>query len=276
MNKVMAETTKKPALDEKELINGAPNAEAATEVNKDAASNKQLIVVNKARPDILVDKARVNRLKVTLKGINAVIKDKVEGEQIPDTFMFNTNELIWGITRELDSTTRFNKNATSFPASSWGVLPTLRADMLLSNIVDYWQSLLSMSSERFAEAYGHSMDGVHLDILQIYVPAGVEFVNPYGRDNVGKVYDTDYVFTFITGFHYDINDFNQLAFIRDVYNGSPKEVVDDNGVISVICQTTNIKKKLPPKIFGKSLVKCGYFGDISDEEFNDLIETLSY
>lgn len=272
----MAENVKKPALDEKELINGAPTADAAPEVNKDAASKSTLIVVNKARPDILVDKSRVNRLKITLKGINAVIKDKVEGEQVPDTFMFNTNELIWGITRELDSTTRFNKNATSFPASSWGVLPTLRADMLLSNIVDYWQSLLSMSSERFAEAYGHSMDGVNLDILQIYVPAGVEFVNPYGRDNIGKVYDTDYVFTFITGFHYNLNNFNELAFIRDIYNGSPKEVVDDNGVISVICQTTNIKKKLPPKIFAKSLVKCGYFGDVSDEEFNDLVETLSY
>ena len=272
----MAETTKKPeVIDEKEIINTESN-NAANEVNNEAASKSTLIIVNKARPDILVDKSRVNRLKVTLKGINAVIKDKVEGEQVPDTFMFNTNELIWGITRELDATTRFNKNATSFPASSWGVLPTLRADMLLSNIVDYWQNLLSMSSERFAEAYGHSMDGVNLDILQIYVPAGTEFVNPYGREAAGKVYDTDYVFTFITGFHYDINDFNQLAFIRDVYNGSPKEIVDDNGVISIICQTNNLKKRLPPRIFAKSLVNNGYFGDVSKEQMDDLIEVLSY
>ena len=272
----MAENVKKPALDEKELINGAPTAEAATEVNKDAASNKQLIVVNKARPDILVEKSRVNRLKCTLKSINAIIKEKIEGEQTPDTFMFNTHELIWGIVRELDGSTRYVKNATSFPASSWSVLPTLRSDMLLSNIVDFWQNLLALSSERFSEAYGHAMDGIVVDVLQIYVPTGTEFINPYGRDNIGKVYDTDYVFTFITGFHYDINDFNQLAFIRNVYNGSPKEVVDDNGVISVICQTTNIKKNLPPRIFAKSLVKCGYFGDVSDEEFNDLVEVLSY
>ena len=272
----MAETTKKPALDEKELVNGAPNAEAATEVNKDAASNKQLIVVNKARPDILVEKSRVNRLKATIKSINAIIKEKIEGEATPDTFRFNTSELVWGIVRELDGSTRYTKNATSFPASSWGVLPTLRADMLLSNIVDYWQSLLGMSAERFAEAYGHSMDGVTIDILQIYVPAGTEFVNPYGRESVGKVYDIDYVFTFITGFHYDLNDFNQLAFIRAIYNGSPKEIVDDNGVVSIICHTNNIKKNLPPKIFAKSLVKYGYFGDVSDEEFNDLVEVLSY
>ena len=272
----MAETTKKPAtIDEKEIVNTESN-DAATEVNNEAASKSTLIVVNKARPDILVEKSRVNRLKCTLKSINAIIKEKIEGEQTPDTFMFNTHELIWGIVRELDGSTRYVKNATSFPASSWSVLPTLRSDMLLSNIVDFWQNLLALSSEKFGEAYGHAMDGITVDVLQIYVPAGTEFVNPYGRESVGKVYDIDYVFTFITGFHYDLNDFNQLAFIRAIYNGSPKEIVDDNGVVSIICHTNNIKKNLPPKIFAKSLVKYGYFGDVSDEEFNDLVEVLSY
>lgn len=272
----MAETNKKPeVIDEKDIIN-KENESAANEVNNEAASKSTLIVVNKARPDILVDKSRVNRLKCTLKSINAIIKEKIEGEQTPDTFMFNTHELIWGIVRELDGSTRYVKNTTSFPASSWSVLPTLRSDMLLSNIVDFWQNLLALSSERFGEAYGHAMDGIVVDVLQIYVPAGTEFVNPYGKEAIGKVYDTDHVFTFITGFHYNIDDFNQLVFIRDIYNGSPKEVVDDNGVISIICQTTNIKKKLPPKIFAKSLVKYGYFGNVSEEEFNDLVETLSY
>lgn len=272
----MAENAKKPALDEKELVNGAPTENPAPEVNKEAASNQTLIVVNKARPDILVEKSRVNRLKCTLKSINAIIKDKIEGEQTPDTFMFNTHELIWGIVRELDGSTRYVKNTTSFPASSWSVLPTLRSDMLLSNIVDFWQNLLALSSERFSEAYGHAMDGITIDVLQIYVPAGTEFVNPYGREVIGKVYDTDYVFTFITGFHYNINDFNQLAFIRDIYNGSPREVIDDNGVISIICQTNNLKKRLPPRIFAKSLINNGYFGDVSKEQMDDLVEVLSY
>lgn len=268
----MADKATENEIKEKESLN--TQQETNNESEKTQVNN--LIVVNKARPDILVEKSRVNRLRATLKSINAIIKEKIEGEQTPDTFMFNTHELIWGIVRELDGSTRFSKNTTSFPASSWSVLPTLRSDMLLSNIVDFWQNLLALSSDRFAEAYGHSMDGIAIDILQIYVPAGTEFVNPYGRDNIGKVYDTDYVFTFITGFHYDINDFNQLAFIRDVYNGSPKEIVDDNGVISIICQTNNLKKRLPPRIFAKSLVNNGYFGDVSKEEFDDLVEVLSY
>lgn len=272
----MAENNKKPeVIDEKEIINKESES-AAAEVNKDAASKSTLIVVNKARPDILVEKSRVNRLKCTLKSINAIIKEKIEGEQTPDTFMFNTHELIWGIVRELDGSTRYVKNATSFPASSWSVLPTLRSDMLLSNIVDFWQNLLALSSERFAEAYGHAMDGIVIDVLQIYVPAGTEFINPYGREAIGKVYDTDYVFTFIKGFHYNINDFNQLAFIRDIYNGSPREVIDDNGVISIICQTNNLKKCIPPRIFVKSLVNNGYFGDVNKEQMDDLVEVLSY
>lgn len=268
----MADTATKNEIKEKESLN--TQQEINNESEKTQVNN--LIVVNKARPDILIDKSRVNRARCTLKSINAIIKEKIEGEQTPDTFMFNTHELIWGIVRELDGSTRYVKNTTSFPASSWSVFPTLRSDMLLSNIVDFWQNLLTLSSDRFGEAYGHSMDGVNIDILQIYVPAGTEFINPYGRDNTGKVYDTDYVFTFITAFHYDINDFNQLAFIRDVYNGSPKEIVDDNGVISIICQTNNLKKRLPPRIFAKSLVNNGYFGDVSKEQMDDLIEVLSY
>lgn len=268
----MADTAERIDVIENESLNnqtGSNNESERTQVNN-------LIVVNKARPEILVEKSRVNRLRTPLKSISAIIKEKIEGEQVPDTFMFNTQDLIWGIVRELDGSTRFSKHTTSFPASSWSVLPTLRSDMLLSNIVDFWQNLLALSSDRFREAYGHSMDGIEIDIVQIYVPAGIEFINPYGRDNTGKVYDTDYVFTFIVGFHYNINDFNQLTFIRDIYNGSPKEIVDDNGVITIICQTNNLKKRLPPRIFAKSLVNNGYFGDVSKEQFDDLVEVLSY
>ena len=179
----MADKATENEIKEKESLN--TQQETNNESEKTQVNN--LIVVNKARPDILVEKSRVNRLRATLKSINAIIKEKIEGEQTPDTFMFNTHELIWGIVRELDGSTRFSKNTTSFPASSWSVLPTLRSDMLLSNIVDFWQNLLALSSDRFAEAYGHSMDGIAIDILQIYVPAGTEFVNPYGRDNIGKV-----------------------------------------------------------------------------------------
>lgn len=277
----MAEKAPKPEVQEEKVMNPVTNEVESPEVNKDdSSSSTKLIVVNKARPDILIDKNRVNRLRATIKGIAVKLQQRDEdGERptdAPDTFMFNVKELIWGIVIESDGSYRFSKNSTMFPASSWGVMPTLRNDMLLSNIVDYWNQLTAINANDFTDKYGHSMDGIKIDIIQIYVPAGVEFVNPYGRENRGKAYDDDHVFTFITGFHYDLNDFNQLAFIRDIYNGSPKEIIADDGTISTILSTNNIKKVIPPRIFANSLVKNNYFGEVEDDSIKDLIEVLSY
>uniref|UniRef100_A0AAU8MI50 Capsid protein n=1 Tax=Geladintestivirus 1 TaxID=3233133 RepID=A0AAU8MI50_9CAUD len=211
----------------------------------------------------------INRAKVHIKGLKYKMS---ENEDTAGVFIFQTKEKVWGTYLDSDmDETHYTSNASSFPASDWGIIPTLRQDTLLRNIVDDMIISSLTDGAEFDREYGHKFDDVELDIIQIYVPAHTEFINPYttSANPVGRSYEKDYVFTFIEGFKYNIKNINHKQFLKDIYDGCPRML---NGVL----ENTTRPFSISPIDFVESLADFGYFGKIDEKQIERLAQSISY
>lgn len=269
---------KKASLEGKVVIDTPnPDEEIVKETSEESqVINNGKIAPNKDNPTIKVDAARVHKCKGHIKGMTYKVSDD---DDKSGTFIFQTREQVWGtIQNTEDGTTEFAEACRSFPASDWGVIPTLRADMVFSNIIDVMIKSVATSEEDFANEFGHKFDDIELSLVQLYVPAGTGFINPWTTlaKPVEKFYDKDYVFTYITGFKYDPKNINHKQLLKEVYDGMPCVDTDkDSETFGKEIPRSN-PMRICPEDFVDSLVDAGYLGKPDEKTIDRMYKSIGY
>lgn len=255
---VVSETTENPVKD-------ATGDDNASEFNNNENENAEILV----NGTVKLPKTRVNECKVNIKGITYITSDDKDKAGV---FVFQTKEKVWGTVADETGLVEFVKTARSFPASDWGIIPTLRADMLMSRVIDPMLQAAEASKEEFDAEFSHRFDDVELKLVQIYVPAQTEFVNPWSTPAKpkGKAYPRDYVFTFITGFKYNPKNINHKQLLKDIYDGFPYE--DEDG--TELHKTARFR--ICPEDFVDSLVDAGYLGKPDEKTVERLYRSIAY
>lgn len=243
-------------------VNAAPVAASvepvkapAVEANTDDASPvavpsaSEFITIN----DNKFKRENVKRTRTKIKYATFVDR-KSEDENASNACILNVADKVWGIGYDSDSqsSTGFTDRRSNCIVFMSEIRKGLQTNSILKALAVPHGDEVAVIDAR-PNVVCQLLADATVELLQIHVPAGEMFVNPFTENGSETSFDEDKIITFIEGIR-----LNPCA----EHFLSVKEIKDE------------FFTKLPPRVYAKLNAKA--FNNMSEEDLQDFTEVLAY
>lgn len=198
-------------------------------------------------------RTNVKRIHTKIKYATFVDR-KSEDENASNACILNLTDKVWGIgyDAETQSATGFSDRRGSAIVFMSEIRKGLQTNSILKTLAVPHGEEIAVVDAR-PNVVCQLLADATVDILQIHVPAGEPFLNPFAENGNETSFDEDKVITFIEGIK-----LNPCA----EHFLSVKEIKDE------------FFTKLPPRVYAKLNAKA--FNNMTEDDMQDFTEVLAY